>query len=144
MRTLSVSLLSLFLLNANVVRAQQEVIFDPFLSLNVNTERRGITVYSGARVLLYSAFGARLLKEVIVGHQIADRDLGRVVGEGRYVSQTGDAGGTLFIGGILYHCYDTALGMHANDYNRHETLGIGPVCADTYDHEPPPPPDPPG
>ena len=144
MRTLSIWLLSLVLFDVNLVQAQQQQgFFEPTLTLHADTDRTtGTTVYSQARAVLYGPHGARIYKQVIVGHQITDINLQRPVGEARYVSPTGDASGTLFITGIFYHCYDTAIGMHANDINLHDSIAIGPVCADIH-WEPPPRPDPP-
>lgn len=139
MRTISALLLALVLLNADLVRAQQDVYFVPEMALGALTHQNGAPTIRGlARAVLYDRFtNDRISSEVVIGHRIADMNLQRVVGEARYVSPVGDASGSLWITGVIFHCYDSAMMMHANYYNRHEGVAVGPVCA-----EPPPPPPP--
>lgn len=129
------------LLAAHSVEAQAQALIDPQLSLAARTPPfGGPTISSTAGATLYNATGGqRLTSEVIIGHKVADIDLRAVLYEKRVVSATGNATNQVFINGIVSHCYDSALAAHANVYNVHETIGVGPVCADPYEPPPPPP-----
>jgi hypothetical protein len=76
-----------------------------------------------------------------MGHAVKDLTLNSQIYQMRIVSATGEAYDRAILGGVAYNCYETQVGAHANEYNRHEVFMVGPICADPY--EPPPRPDPP-
>ena len=133
----------LLFLIPHMVRGQILVYFDADISLSTRTTRQGSTVASSAMVTLYRGSDAqRLTSQVIMGHAVKNLTLNSaVVYQNRIVSDTGVASETAFLGGVVDHCYETDVSAHANEYNRHETFMVGPVCVPPY--EPPPRPDPP-
>lgn len=135
--------LCLLFLTPQLVRGQILVYFDADISLSARTNQYGTSVVSSATVTLYRGSDAqRLTSQVIMGHAIKNLSLNSaVVYQNRKVSDTGMASETAFIGGVVGHCYQTDVGAHANEYNRHEVFMVGPICAEPY--EPPPRPDPP-